>query len=83
MRSVDDDVLSDKLIHAQDDRLFYLTEAIRRGYPIDELAELTKINVFFLDKLLHIIEIEQALRTHTDDIETLTVLNAMASPIKR
>lgn len=73
LRSVDDDVLSDKLIHAQDDRLFYLTEAIRRGYPIDELAELTKINVFFLDKLLHIIEIEQALRTHTDDIETLTV----------
>lgn len=73
LRSVDDDVLSDKLIHAQDDRLFYLTEAIRRGYPIDELAELTKINVFFLDKLLHIFEIEQALRTHTDDIETLTV----------
>lgn len=73
LRSVDDDVLSDKLIHAQDDRLFYLTEAIRRGYPIDELAELTKINVFLLDKLLHIIEIEQALRTHTDDIETLTV----------
>ena len=73
LRSVDDDVLSDKLIHAQDDRLFYLTEAIRRGYPIDELAELTKINVFFLDKLLHIIEIEQALRTHTDGLETLTV----------
>ncbi|MFB9770373.1 carbamoyl-phosphate synthase large subunit [Lactiplantibacillus modestisalitolerans] len=72
LRTVSDDDLSDKLIHAQDDRLFYLAEAIRRGYPITDLAELTKINVFFLDKLLHIVEIERALATHVDDLETLT-----------
>ncbi|BDZ31637.1 carbamoyl-phosphate synthase large subunit [Lactiplantibacillus brownii] len=69
---VDDDTLSDKLIHAQDDRLFYLAEAIRRGYTIEEIAELTKINLFFLDKLLHIIEIEDELKTHVDDLEVLT-----------
>ncbi|CAM3141423.1 carbamoyl-phosphate synthase large subunit [Lactiplantibacillus plajomi] len=72
LRAVDDDQLSDKLIHAQDDRLFYLMEAIRRGYTIDDLAELTKINVFFLDKLLHITEIETTLKAHVDDIDVLT-----------
>ncbi|MFC6182302.1 carbamoyl-phosphate synthase large subunit [Lactiplantibacillus daowaiensis] len=72
LAKVDDDTLSDKLIHAQDDRLFYLAEGIRRGYKIEELAEITKINVFFLDKLLHIIEIERDLQAHVDDLEVLT-----------
>lgn len=72
LAKVDDDTLSDKLIHAQDDRLFYLAEAIRRGYTIEELAEITKINVFFLDKLLHLIEIERDLKAHKDDLDRLT-----------
>ncbi|ETY73509.1 carbamoyl-phosphate synthase large subunit [Lactiplantibacillus fabifermentans] len=72
LTQVDDDTLSDKLIHAQDDRLFYLAEAIRRGHTIEDLAEITKINVFFLDKLLHIIEIENDLKAHYDDLDVLT-----------
>ena len=51
-----------KMVHAQDDRLFYLSEAIRRGYSIEELQSLTKIDLFFLDKLLHIIEVKQPLK---------------------
>ncbi|AVK63567.1 carbamoyl-phosphate synthase large subunit [Lactobacillus sp. CBA3606] len=72
LATVDDDTLSDKLIHAQDDRLFYLAAAIRRGYQIEDLAELTKINVFFLDKLLHLIELERALTAQPDNLEILT-----------
>ena len=72
LTQVDDDTLTDKLIHAQDDRLFYLAEAIRRGHTIEDLAEITKINVFFLDKLLHIIEIENDLKAHHDDLDVLT-----------
>lgn len=71
LAQVSDDVLTEKLIHPQDDRLFYIAEAIRRGYPITELAELTKIDIFFLDKFLHIIEIEQALTAHKGDVATL------------
>jgi carbamoyl-phosphate synthase large subunit len=66
-----DEVLTEKIIKAQDDRLFYLAEAIRRGYTIEELADLTKIDSFFLDKLLHIIEIEQALQQKPNDLEAL------------
>ncbi len=68
---VTDDALIEKIVKAQDDRLFYLSEAIRRGYTIEEMAELTKIDLFFLDKLLHIFEIEQALVTNVKDVTVL------------
>lgn len=67
-----DEVLSEEIIKATDNRLFYLTEGIRRGYTIEELAELTKIDLFFLDKLLHIIELEEELKRHVIDLEVLS-----------
>lgn len=66
-----DDQLIEKIVKAQDDRLFYVSEAIRRGFSIEEIAELTKIDVFFLDKLLHIFEIEEALKAHVGDVDLL------------
>jgi len=71
LSEVSDDELVEKIVKVQDDRLFYLSEAIRRGYTIEELASLTKIDLFFLDKLLHIFEIEQALALNIKDLETL------------
>lgn len=68
---VSDLELTKKMVHAQDDRLFYLSEAIRRGYSIEELQSLTKIDLFFLDKLLHIIEIETALESHVNNVAVL------------
>ncbi|WP_093626215.1 carbamoyl-phosphate synthase large subunit [Limosilactobacillus gorillae] len=41
--------LEAKLVHPQDDRLFYIAEAFRRGYSLDDLHELTQINHYFLD----------------------------------
>lgn len=70
-KDVSDDGLIDKIVKAEDDRLFYLTEAIRRKYPIEELAQLTKIDLFFLDKLLHIVEIEQTLHASAFDEDHL------------
>ena len=57
---------------ARDDRLFYLYEALRRGESLTKLAQLTKISVYFLDKLLHIYEIETALQDHPFATEWLT-----------
>ncbi|MEY8444683.1 carbamoyl-phosphate synthase large subunit [Enterococcus ratti] len=61
LKELEDRLLIQKVFRAQDDRLFSLAEAIRRGYSIKEIAELTKIDLFFLDKLLHIIELENQL----------------------
>ena len=66
-----DDQLIEKIVKAQDDRLFYVSEAIRRGFSVEEIAELTKIDVFFLDKLLHIFEIEEALKANVGDVDLL------------
>ena len=66
-----DDQLIEKIVKAQDDRLFYVSEAIRRGFSVEEIAELTKIDIFFLDKLLHIFEIEEALKAHVGDVDLL------------
>ena len=66
-----DDVLFEKIVKAQDDRLFYVSEAIRRGFTIEEIASLTKIDVYFLDKLLHIFEIEEELKAAVGDIDVL------------
>ena len=71
LADVSDDALIEKVVKAQDDRLFYVSEAIRRGYTPEEIAELTKIDIFYLDKLLHIFEIEQELGAHPQDLEVL------------
>lgn len=56
-----DEELLSLIVNATDDRLFCLAEALRRDYSIYDLAETTKIDVFFLDKLKHIIEMEEEL----------------------
>lgn len=71
LAQVSDEVLFDKIALAQDDRLFYLSEAIRRGHSLEKLHDLTKIDLFFLDKLLRIAEIEAELKVQPDDLETL------------
>ena len=71
LNQVADDDLLEKVVKAQDDRLFYISEAIRRGYDIEEIAKLTKIDLFFLYKLLHIHELEQELMTHVGDANLL------------
>ncbi|NLL33386.1 MAG: carbamoyl-phosphate synthase large subunit [Enterococcus cecorum] len=71
LNQVDDALLMNRIVKAQDDRLFYLAEALRRGFTIEELHQMTKIDLFFLDKLLHIIEIEQQLKETIKDVDTL------------
>ena len=66
-----EDELYEKMVKVQDDRIFYLSEAIRRGITISEIAELTKIDIFFLDKLAHIVEIEEQLKTQVFNPEVL------------
>lgn len=70
-QNASEEELAQNIVHARDDRLFYLAAAIRRGYTITELAELTSINIFFLDKLLHIIEIENTLRAQNGNLDIL------------
>lgn len=71
LSGLSEEELIEHITKPEDGRLFYLSEGIRRGYTIERLAELTKIDIFFLDKLLHIYEIEQALTLNVKEVETL------------
>jgi carbamoyl-phosphate synthase large subunit len=42
-------------------RVFYLAEALRRGWTVADLHDLTKIDPWFLDQLLRVVEVQQSL----------------------
>ena len=66
-----DEELENKLVKAQDDRLFYLAEAFRRGYSMSDVHELTKINFYFLDIVKHIVDLEKSIAAGPDDLAVL------------
>lgn len=68
-----DEELTAKIVTPNDMRLFYLAEAIRRQFTIQELHELSSINLFFLDKLKHIVELEDQLKAQPNDDDLLAV----------
>lgn len=70
-QSATDDEVEEKLFHAQDDRLFYIAEAFRRGYTIEEVHELTKINLYYLDIVKQIVELESELSQNKEDLDVL------------
>jgi carbamoyl-phosphate synthase large subunit len=70
-RHVSEQDLSDHIITPTDERLFYLAEAFRRDYTINEVAELSHINPFFLAKIQHIVVLERTLQAHVADLPTL------------
>ena len=47
-----------------DDRIFAIAELLRRDYPIEAIHSATMIDRFFLQKLLNIVRMEDALRRH-------------------
>jgi carbamoyl-phosphate synthase large subunit len=53
---LDDDELLARAAVATPDRPFHLEAALRRGIPLDELAARTKVDPWFLDQILQIIE---------------------------
>jgi len=54
--------LKNRLIKADDRRLFVIGESLRRGFSIEEIFKLTHIDLFFLKKIHHIISIENELK---------------------
>ena len=50
-----------------DKRIFIISKAMHRGYTIDQIHELTKIDKWFLQKLQHIVDIDQELHGKIGD----------------
>ena len=55
------DDLDDALENPTDLRVFAIAQALEEGYSIERIEELTKIDVWFLEKLRHIVDLKHQL----------------------
>ncbi|OEK70877.1 carbamoyl-phosphate synthase large subunit [Staphylococcus equorum] len=69
--SYDLDYIKARINDQDDERLFFIGEAIRRGTTLEEIHEMTQIDYFFLNKFQHIINIEHDLKANKGDIKYL------------
>lgn len=58
----DNEALQEKLKKCDDQRLFVVAEALRRGITIEKINQLTGIDNFFLHKINNIVQIEKRLQ---------------------
>ena len=61
----------DKLFDVDDERIFVVAEALRRGISPEEINRITKIDIWFIDRLSVIIELENKLSQGVPDAKLL------------
>ncbi len=77
-----DDELREHLYRIDDRRLFCIAEAIRRGYSYEEIHEINKIDIWFIDKIASLVHMEQRLKTEPLTPELLKKAKYMEFPDK-
>ena len=74
------DELIEELHIVDDMRIWRIAEAIRQGISYDEIHEITKIDVWFIDKLAILVEMEQALQVKELDEDLLREAKRLEFP---
>ena len=77
-----DKELEDELKIVDDRRIFCIAEALRRGVSHEHIHEITQIDLWFIDKLAIIVEMEQALKTQELSVELLKEAKRIEFPDK-
>ncbi|MCA0753855.1 carbamoyl-phosphate synthase large subunit [Paenibacillus sp. N4] len=62
---LEDSVLRSRLQKPDDERMFLVGEAFRRGYKLQEIQDITNIDWWFLDKIQGIVAFENRLRSES------------------
>ena len=60
-----------------DDRIYAIAELMRRDVDLGLIYDTTKIDMFFLEKIKHIVEMEKVLKQNVGDIDTLKAVKKM------
>ncbi len=71
---------SEQLKKVDDLRLWRIAEAVRRGWSLEDIHEETKIDLWFLDKIASLVEMEKRLKTEKLDEELLREAKRMEFP---
>ena len=70
LESIADEELTQSVSRATEQRIFYLAEALRRGWSVERLHELTRIDPWFLSRLHDMIAVQEAVRgLRVEDID--------------
>lgn len=64
-----DEEVINHLYEVDDRRLFVVAEAIRRGVDINKINEITKIDLWFLNKVAGLVEMEEQLKVYFSQAE--------------
>ncbi|MFD3258531.1 carbamoyl-phosphate synthase large subunit [Paenibacillus lentus] len=59
------EVLDQRLTQADDERLFLIAEAFRRGYKLQHIQDLTQIDWWFLDKIERLVQFEKQIASES------------------
>lgn len=60
-KSLSDDEVLEKLSNVDDKRIFVIAEAVRRGISYDKIHSITKVDIWFIDKIAILVEMENRL----------------------
>ena len=61
----------EKLHHIDNERIWVIAEALRRGITLNEIYNITKIDKFFINKIDRIVRMEEILKTEKLTVETI------------
>ena len=68
---LNDEELTEQLHVVDDRRIWVIAEALRRGFTYEQIHEITRIDVWFIDKLAILVEMENALKKGPLTVELL------------
>ncbi len=67
--------IHERLYNVDDRRIFVIAEAIRRGISLGEIHAITKVDIWFLDKIANIVQMERQL-SEADELTKELMLEA-------
>ena len=72
--------LKERLKIVDDQRIYVIAEAIRKGVSYEEIHEITMVDIWFIDKIAVLVEMEHALETQPLTVELLREAKRMEFP---
>ncbi len=72
----------ERLEIVDDRRIYAIAEAVRKGIALETIYEITRIDVWFLDKIARLVEMERRLQTEPLTVEALREAKRMEFPDK-
>ena len=77
LKGLTNEEIREGLKHVDNERIFMIAEALRRGISIDAIHEITTIDKFFINKIQRIVKIEKRLQQEELTKELLTSAKKM------